>query len=85
MSLKFILFVALAGFLALLGYLVGAIVVPIYAALGLGLDKMALESGIAPHLFSTAGALSGIGLAWLIVLLASALLRPRRASAVPGH
>ena len=77
MSLKNILLAALAFFLAVAGYFFGAIVVAIYAALALGKDKMAFETGITPHLFGAAGALAGVLLAWLIVRIATALFRPR--------
>ena len=81
MSLKNLVFAALAFFFAVVGYFFGAIVVAIYAALALGKDKMAFESGITPHLFGAAGALAGIGLAWLLVRLCAALVRSRSTTA----
>jgi len=72
---------SLALFLGTLGYFFGAIVVAIYAALALGKDKMAFETGITPHLFGAAGALAGIGLAWILVRVARVLSRPRPAGA----
>ena len=82
MSLKNLVIAALALFLGTFGYFFGAIVVAIYAALALGKDKMAFETGITPHLFGATGAFAGLALAWLVVRIASALLRPR-AQALP--
>ncbi len=81
MSLKNLVFAVLAFFLAVAGYFFGAIVVAIYAALALGKDKMAFETGLTPHLFGAAGALAGIALAWLIVRTGTALFRPRTSAA----
>jgi len=72
---------SLALFLGTLGYFFGAIVVAIYAALALGKDKMAFETGITSHFFGVAGALAGVGLAWILVRVAGALSRPRPAGA----
>jgi hypothetical protein len=83
MKLQNLVFAALAFCLAVVGYFFGAIVIAIYAALALGKDKMAFETGITPHLFGAAGALGGIALAWGIVRIGSALLRPRDAAAAP--
>jgi hypothetical protein len=81
MSLRNLVFAALALFLAAFGYLFGAIVVAIYAALALGKDKMAFQTGITPHLFGAAGALAGIALAWIVVHIGSTLLAHRGRSA----
>jgi hypothetical protein len=82
-SLKNTIFAGLALLLAVVGYFFGAIVVAIYAALALGKDKMAFETGITPHLFGAAGALAGLALAWGIVKLVSTLLaRPKCAAQV---
>jgi hypothetical protein len=75
MQLEKLVFASLALFLGTLGYFFGAIVLAIYAALALGKDKMAFESGIAPHLFGAAGALAGAGLALVIMRLYIALRR----------
>jgi predicted Abi (CAAX) family protease len=80
-SLKNRIFAALALLLAVVGYFFGAIVVAIYAALALGKDKMAFETGITPHLFGAGGALAGIALAWGIVKLVSTLLERRKCAA----
>lgn len=77
MSLRNIVFVSLALFLGTVGYFFGAIVVAIYAALALGLDKMAFQIGLWPHLFGACGALAGFALAWGL----TRLFQPRTAHA----
>src|SRR5262245_1374155 len=76
MKLADVVFAALALALGALGYLFGAIVLAIYAALALGKDKMAFQNGVAPHLFGAAGALAGIALARVLVRVTSR--RPQR-------
>lgn len=71
-------FVCLAAGLAALGYFFGAIVLAIYGALALGLDKMAFENGVWPHLFGAFGALGGVALAWGILRLADLAAQRRR-------
>jgi hypothetical protein len=77
MQLRSLVFAALALFLGTLGYFFGAIVVAIYAALALGKDKMAFETGLTPHLIGAAGALAGVALAWVIASAGSSWLRSR--------
>jgi hypothetical protein len=83
LKLETLVFVALALFLGTLGYFFGGIVVAIYGALALGLDKMAFQTGITPHLFGAAGALVGVLFAFLIMRAHAALRRPRKAPVGP--